>query len=339
MKIVIDATGGDLAPLEPLRGAADAAAELGVEMLVTGDEAQLRACAREHGISLDGITLIDAPRVIPIEAEPTSLLKEYADCSMAVGMNLVARGEADAIVSAGSTGALLVGATFLVKRIKGVKRPAIGTMIPAQGGRFYLLCDAGANHDCRPEMLTQFAVMGSAYYEKIMGAEHPRVGLINIGTEETKGTELQVAALPLLKALPGIHFVGNVEARELPLGGCDVAVCDGFTGNVVLKLTEGMGKFLGGAVRDVLFSNLRTKLGALLIAKEFSVFKKSLDYKETGGAPILGAVRPVIKAHGSSDARAFKNAIRQAKSCVERDICGAIAEGVARQKAAAQENA
>lgn len=155
----------------------------------------------------------------------------------------------------------------------------------------------------------------------------PRVGLINIGAEETKGTELQVAALPLLKNLPGIHFIGNVEARDLPLGGCDVAVCDGFTGNIVLKLTEGMGKFIGGAVKEVLMHNLKTKLGALLIASEFGAFKKTLDYKETGGAPILGVTRPVIKAHGSSDARAFKNAIRQAKSCVERDVSGAIEAG------------
>lgn len=338
MRIIIDGMGGDFAPLEPLRGAAEAVRELGVEMIVTGGEAKLRACAGENGIPLDGITFVDAPRVIPMEAEPTSLLKEYSDCSMAVGMKMVADGEGDAFVSAGSTGALLVGATFLVKRIKGVKRPAIGTMIPAQGGRFYLLCDAGANHDCRPEMLTQFAVMGSSYYEKIIGTERPRVGLINIGAEETKGTELQVAALPLLKNLPGIHFIGNVEARDLPLGGCDVAVCDGFTGNIVLKLTEGMGKFIGGAVKEVLMHNLKTKLGALLIASEFGAFKKTLDYKETGGAPILGVTRPVIKAHGSSDARAFKNAIRQAKSCVERDVSGAIEAGVARQKAAAREN-
>ncbi len=337
MKIVIDGMGGDLAPLEPLRGAAAAVAELGIEMLVTGDEAALRACARQNAISLDGITLVDAPRVIPLEAEPTSLLKEYADCSMAVGMKLVADGEADAIVSAGSTGALLVGATFLVKRIRGVKRPALGTLIPRRGGRFYLLCDAGASHDCRPEMLTQFAIMGSAYYEKIMGGEKPRVGLINIGTEETKGTALQIEALPLLQQLPGINFVGNVEARELPLDGCDVAVCDGFTGNIILKLTEGMGKFFSGAIKEILFSGVITKLAALLIAKPFGAFKRSLDYKEYGGAPILGVTKPVIKAHGSSDATAFKNAIRQAKFCVERRVAEEIEQGVARIKAAARE--
>lgn len=336
MKIVLDGFGGDLAPIEPLQGAAAAVTQLGVTVVVTGDEKTLRETAATHQISLAGIEIVDAPRVMPIEAEPTKLLKEYADSSMAVGLQLVADGKADAFVSAGSTGALLVGATFLVKRVKGVKRPAIGALIPMAGGKFYLLVDAGANHDCRPEMLAQFAVMGSIYHERVMGVKHPRVGLVNIGTEETKGTVLQQESYPLLQALPGISFVGNIEARELPNDGCDVAVCDGFTGNVILKLSEGFSKFFGDSLKGIFFATVKTKLAALLLKAPVTAWKRSLDYKEYGGAPILGTRHPVIKAHGSSDARAFCNAIKQAKFCVEQDICGGIAAGIAATK---EENA
>jgi len=327
MKIIIDGFGGDLAPLAPLQAACEAAQEFGVTVAVTGDRKRLLACADENHLPLDGIEFIDAPDVMPVEAEPTSILKAYADSSMAVGLKAVAAGEGDAFVSAGSTGALIVGATFLVKRIKGVKRPVLGTPIPTQGG-YYLLADSGANHDCRPEMLVQFAIMGTAYQKAIMGLENPRVGLVNIGTEENKGTDLQVQALPLLQAAP-VNFIGNVEARDLPLGGCDVAVCDGFTGNVVLKLTEGLAKFFSGALKEIFYTNALTKLAALCIKKPFSAFKKTMDYREQGGVPILGVKCPVIKAHGASDARALKSAMRQAKICVEQDVIGEIERGVA----------
>lgn len=335
MKIILDGFGGDLAPLAPLQAAADAVRELGVSIVVTGDQEKLAACAKEHNISLNGIELHHAPLVIPVEAEPTSILKAYAESSMAVGLKLVAAGEGDAFVSAGSTGALVVGGTFLTKRCKGVKRPALGTSIPMKGG-FYLLIDSGANHDVRPEMLVQFAVMGAAYQRALLGTENPRVGLVNIGTEENKGTDLQVQALPLLKKAP-VHFIGNVEARELPLGGCDVAVCDGFTGNIILKLTEGMGSFFGGAIKSVLLTNTLTKLSALAIKKPFTEFKKSLDYREIGGVPILGLRSPVIKAHGASDARALKNAIRQAKICVERGVIAEIERGIEEIRSAQEE--
>ncbi len=337
MNIVIDGFGGDHVPLEPLRGAAAAVAELGVSVTVTGDEEKLRACAKENNISLKDITFVHAPTVIPVDEEPTKILKDYADCSMAVALKLVADGKADAVVSAGSTGALLAGATFIVKRAKGVKRPAIGTLVPMSGGRFYLLVDAGANHDCRAEMLCQFAVMGTAYYEKIVGVKSPRVGIVNIGTEEHKGTELQRQTYALLKTADALNFIGNVEARELPNGGCDVAVCDGFTGNVILKLSEGFAAFFSGVLKGVFMANIGTKIGALLVSKQLSAFKRSMDYKEYGGAPILGAARPVLKAHGSSDAKAFKNAIRQAKFCIERDVCQEIERGVARLKSEEKE--
>lgn len=332
MNIAIDGFGGDHVPLEPLRGAAAAVAELGVSVTVTGDEEKLRACAKENNISLKSITFVHAPTIIPVDEEPTRILKDYSDCSMAVALKLVADGKADAVVSAGSTGALLAGATFIVKRAKGIKRPAIGALVPMSGGRFYLLVDAGANHDCRAEMLCQFAVMGTAYYEKIVGVKSPRVGIINIGTEEHKGTELQRQTYALLKNAEALNFIGNVEARELPNGGCDVAVCDGFTGNVILKLSEGFATFFSGVLKGVFMDNIATKLGALLVSKQLSAFKRSMDYKEYGGAPILGATKPVVKAHGSSDAKAFKNAIRQAKFCVERDVCQEIEQGVARLK-------
>lgn len=337
MNIVLDGFGGDLSPLEPLRGAAAAVRELGVTVTVTGDEKKLADCAAENRIPLDGITFADAPLVIPVSADPTSILKEYAASSMAVGLKLVAEGKGDALVSAGSTGALLVGATFVVKRIRGVRRPALGTLIPMKGRKFYFLIDAGANHDCRAEMLAQFAVMGAAYCEQIMGVKRPRVGLANIGVEPEKGTELQRQAYGLLSSAEFLNFVGNAEAREIPNDFCDVVVCDGFTGNIILKLTEGFSRFFNGALRDVFYTNALTKAAALAVKKPFGDFKKSLDYKEYGGAPLLGIARPVIKAHGSSDARAFKNAVRQAKFCIERDVAGEIERGVRSLKTAVKE--
>lgn len=337
MNIVIDGFGGDHAPIEPLRGAAAAVAELGVSVTVTGDEAKLLDCAKQNNISLTDITLVHAPSVIPVDEEPTKILKNYSDCSMAVGLKLVADGKVDAVVSAGSTGALLAGATFIVKRAKGVKRPAIGTLVPMKGKKFYFLVDAGANHDCRPEMLAQFAVMGTAYHQKIMGFDSPRVGLVNIGTEEHKGTDLQRQTYTLLKEAEQINFIGNVESRDLPIDGCDVAVCDGFTGNIILKLSEGFSSFFGSVLKSVFYANTFTKIGALLVKNQISEFKRSMDYKEYGGAPILGTVKPVIKAHGSSDAKAFKNAIRQAKFCIERDVCGEIERGIAQLKCGEKE--
>ena len=340
MKIVIDGFGGDHAPLEPLKGAEWAVKELGVEMIITGDEEKIRECAEQNNVSLENITIVNAPKVIPVDEEPTRIIKDYSDCSMAVGLKLVADDEADAFVSAGSTGALLAGGTFIVKRAKGIKRPAIGTLIPTGGKKgFYLLVDCGANSDCRPEMLTQFAVMGTVYHQKLMGSTAPEVGLVNIGTEEHKGAELQQLSYPLLKNTKCINFIGNVEARELPNGGCDVAVCDGFTGNIILKLSEGFGSFFGGVLKGIFKTNILTKIAAALVMKQVKEFKKSLDYKEHGGAPILGTKKPVIKAHGSSDAKAFKNAIRQAKNCVETDVCGEIERGVARLKSGEEENA
>ena len=318
MRIIVDAFGGDHAPLEVLKGCSMAKEEYGVEITLCGDEEKIRDCAKNNNVSLEGMEILHAPSVIPVEADPTSLLKEYADSSMAVGMKALKNGEGDAFVSAGSTGALVVGASLIVKRLKGVRRVGLATVIP-NANKFYLLMDAGANAECRPEMLAQFGVMGSVYMERLKGVKNPRVGLINIGAEETKGLELQLESYKLLQKAP-VNFIGNVEARGLALGECDVAVCDGFVGNVALKMTEGLAKYFSNELKSMFMANIKTKIAALLMKDKISAFKKSMDYKEHGGAPLLGASQPVIKAHGSSDARAFKNAIRQAKECVENKV-------------------
>ena len=252
------------------------------------------------------------------------------DCSMAVGMQMLADGEGDAFVSAGSTGALVVGATFIVKRIKGIKRPALATVLPTATVPTMLL-DSGANADCRPEMLVQFAIMGSAYMNKIMGVSSPKVGLANIGAEESKGRELELETYRQLKNAP-VNFVGNIEARQIPLGDCDVVVTDGFSGNLLLKLYEGMGKFFSNELKTLLTRDMKSKLAAALVMGGVKEFKKKVDYTEHGGAPLLGTAKPVIKAHGSSNAKAFYNAVRQAKKFTETKVIDEITSALEAMK-------
>ena len=329
MKIIVDGFGGDNAPLAVLQGCEMAVKEYGVEIVVTGDEETLKKTAQENGVSLDHISFHHAPSVITMEDEPTSILKEKADCSMAAAFQLVKEGKGDAFVSAGNTGAILVGATFLLKRIKGVKRAALASVIPTATG-CYLLMDCGANVECRPEILTQFGVMGSLYMKKVMKTANPKVGLINIGSEETKGGELQIAALAQMKEAP-INFTGNVEARELPKGAVDVAVADGFTGNIVLKLTEGMGSLMSAKLKEI-FGGAVGKLAGALVLKKIKALKKSMDYTEYGGAPLLGINQPVIKAHGSSNPKAFKNAIRQARDFAQSGMIEELGNTVSSMK-------
>ena len=305
-----------------------------VRSILTGDGEKLRARAAELGVSLEGMTIAEAPDVFPMEAEPTAIMKQYKDSSMARGLQMLAEGGGEALVSAGSTGALVVGGTLIVKRIKGVKRPAIGTVVPCKDGCFMML-DSGANHDCRPEMLRQFGLMGSVYMKRILGVPNPRVGLVNIGVEETKGTELQVEAYGLMKEA-GYNFIGNVEAREVPLGGCDVAVCDGFTGNIILKTTEGLAKLFMSEIKGIFMKSLPNKLAAAVVKKDLGAFKRKFDSAEYGGALLLGTKKPVIKAHGSSDAKAFYNAIRQAISCCENNIIGEMESQLAVETAEAE---
>ncbi len=326
MKIIVDAFGGDNAPLEVIKGSAMAIEQLGVEIILTGDENKIKAAAAENNISLDGISIMHTESVIDIHEEPTSIIKERSDCSMAIGLKALADGEGDAFVSAGSTGALVVGATFIAKRIKGIKRAALAPVMPTDKG-YMMLVDAGANVDCRPEMLVQFGIMGSCYMQRVLGVKSPKVGLINVGAEDTKGREMDIESYKMLKEAP-VNFYGNLEARDIPLGECEVVVSDGFTGNVALKLYEGMGSYFSHTLKDMLMGSFGGKLAALLIMKKIKAFKKKMDYSETGGAVLMGISKPVIKAHGSSNAKAFYNAIRQAKNCVDGDIIGEITKSL-----------
>lgn len=336
MKIIIDAMGGDNAPVEILRGAADAVAELGVEILAVGDQKVILACAAEHNIPLQGIQILQASQAIEMCEEPAKAVRTKKDSSLVVGLKALAEGQGDAFVSAGSTGALHVGTSLIVRTIKGVKRPALGTIIPG-GEKPYLLLDCGANVECRAPMLNTFGVMGSVYMNKVMGVESPAVALVNNGAEETKGTPLYKEAHQLLKANPAIRFVGNIEPRDVPSGQADVVVCDGFTGNVILKLTEGLAKTLMGQLKPIFTKNLATKLAFLTVKDGMKAFKKKMDADEYGGAPLLGASRPVIKAHGSSNAKAFKNAIRQAMRCAEMDLSGTMERSLAALAAQSEE--
>ena len=335
MRMIVDGFGGDNAPLEVLKGCIRAADELGVDITVVGDTEQIKSCAAANGLDISKFELHNAEGVMEMCYEPTKILKEYSNTSMAVGLKMLADGEGDAFLSAGSTGALVAGTTFIVKRLKGIKRVALATLLPTLKGNTLLL-DCGANADCRPEMLAQFGIMGSAYMSRFMDIKKPRVALANIGAEPTKGRELELESYKLLDSAP-INFIGNVEGRDIPLGEADVVVTDGFTGNLILKSIEGMGKFFSSNLKDMLTSGIGGKLGALLLMKKIGEFKKKTDYTEHGGAPLLGAQKPVIKAHGSSNAKAFFNAIRQAKICVESNLVSGIAEGVEALKSASAE--
>ena len=323
MKIILDLMGGDNAPLAPLDGAAQAVREYGVEIIGLGDEALIRKTAAEHSIPLDGIELVHCTENIEMCDEPARAVRQKKDSTIVVGLNMLKEGRGDAFVSAGSTGALHVGTSLIVRALRGIKRPALATMIPAQKGA-YLLLDCGANVECRVDMLEAFAVMGTCYMKRVEGIQDPSCALVNNGAEESKGTPLLRETHQKLKTTPGIRFVGNIEPRDIPAGNVDVVVCDGFTGNVVLKLTEGMAKMIMGMVKGAFLSSATGKLAGLMMKGKVAELKKQMDSEEYGGAPFLGARQPVIKAHGSSKAKGIKNAIRQAKKCVENDLCGTM---------------
>lgn len=333
MKVIVDAFGGDNAPLEVLKGCERAVSELGVNIILTGSSEKIKKCAADNGISLSGIEIEHTDDVFDIHEEPKEITRSGKNTSMALGLSLLAEGKGDAFVSAGSTGALVMGATFIVKRIKGIKRIAPSPVMPADKGNF-ILTDAGANTECRPEMLVQFAVMGSAYMEKVMGIMKPKVALLNIGAEDTKGRELEIESYKLLHE-SGLNFVGNIEARDIPKGEVQVVVTDGFTGNIALKLYEGMGSFFGKKMKWI-FSGIG-KIGAVFSLGKIKALRKQMDYKEVGGSALLGVKKPVIKAHGSSDATAFFNAVRQAKKCVESNVTGEIESYVSNIAAAGKE--
>lgn len=332
MKIIVDAMGGDHAPHAPVRGALQAVKEYGIEVVLVGRGEEILSVLHEDGISElpAGVEITHAGQVVEMCDNPATAFKEKKDSSLTVGLNLVKDGMGDAFVSAGSTGALLSGATLLTKRIKGIRRAAMCPVVPTgKGGA--VLVDCGATAECTPEFLLQFAFMGSYYAERVLGRPEPKVGLLNIGTEPSKGTDLQREAYALLKKAGDegrLNFVGNVEAREAVEGAVDVIVADGYSGNIFLKTMEGAGIFMGRQLKKMLMKNLMTKLAALLLKDGIRDFKKLMDSNEVGGTALVGISRPVIKAHGSSNDYAIKNAIRQAVDFAKSGIIEDIAENV-----------
>ena len=321
MKIIVDAMGGDNAPQAPVMGAVQANREYGVDIILVGRGEAILKVLEENGIQElpAGVEIAHASEVVEMCDNPATAFREKKDSSLTVGLNLLKDGSGDAFVSAGSTGALLAAATLLVKRIRGIRRAAMGPTIPVLGGRA-ILCDCGANAECTPEYLLQFAYLGSYYAQRVMGIEKPRVGLLNIGAEEEKGDTLRHETYALLKEAGEagrIHFIGNVEANEAMMGTADVIVTDGFTGNVMLKTMEGVGKFLLKSLKEMFLSSTKTKLAAGLVKGDLGQMKKLLDPSEVGGTPFLGIQKPVIKAHGGSNARAIENAVLRAKEYAE----------------------
>lgn len=320
MRIIVDAMGGDNAPLEIVRGALNAAkAHPAWEIVLVGREAEVKAAVETCGGSTGQVRIHPASEVITMHDDPATAFKSKKDSSITVGMNLVRSGEGDAFVSAGSTGALLSAGTLLVKRVRGIRRAAMAPVLPTAAGKMVLI-DCGANAECSVEYLVQFAYLGSFYASRALGIKQPRVGLLNIGTEDTKGDPLRIETYRVLREAGEaghLNFIGNIEAKEAIKGGCDVLVADGFSGNVLLKTVEGMGSFLGKEIKGMFLKNLSTKLAAVMMKNEIAAFKDKLDPDSIGGTPFLGLTRPIIKAHGASGARAIENAIGQAVLAAE----------------------
>jgi glycerol-3-phosphate acyltransferase PlsX len=307
--IAVDTMGGDLGPSAVVEGTFRAAEEFpSIQLLLVGPEETLFQEIQKYDKNAN-ISILHAPEVITPNETPTTAIREKKNSSIVTGLRAVKNGEAHGFVSAGSTGALLTGATVIIGRQPGIERPALATLLPTAKG-FVLLMDCGANMDCKPSYLAQFGKLGADYMQRVMGIKNPRVGLINVGTEEEKGNAAVKESYLMLKD-SGINFAGNIEGREITTGAVDVAVCDGFTGNVLLKFAEGFGKTMLGMIKEELMAQTLTKLGALLSKSAFKRVRTRFDYREVGGAPFLGLKSIVIKAHGSSDALAFKNAIKQ----------------------------
>ena len=334
MKVILDAMGGDLAPEAAVLGALDANRDFGAEVTLVGKSEEILEILRKSGCNNlpEGMEIAGAEDVVDMHDDPGKVIHQRKNSSMVIGLRMLAQGQGDAFVSAGSTGALLTGATLLVKRVKGIRRASMGPSMPNKKGGNTVIVDCGANAECTPEFLLQFGLVGSAYARKRLGVENPKVGLLNIGTEDSKGTQLQKDAYALLteasqKGL--LNFVGNVEARDVPLGAVDVVVCDGFSGNVLLKSIEGTAMFVGSLMKKMFKKNALSKLGYLLCSSGVKDMMKLLDYHEIGGTQLLGIQKPVIKAHGASDRLAFRNAIRQALEAAENDITPELEEALA----------
>ena len=326
MRIIVDAMGGDLAPLAPVMGAVDAVKDFGTEVTLVGRGEEILKVLRDNGISdlPQGITIANADEVVDMHDDPANVIRKKKDSSMVVGLRMLAEDNGDVFISAGSTGALLSGATLIVKRVKGIRRAAMGPLMPNKAGGKTVLLDCGANAECTPEFLLQFGIIGTLYAKKSLKLDNPRVGLLNIGAEDTKGTPLQKEAYALLtdahnKGL--LNFIGNIEGRDALMGGVDVVVCDGFSGNVLLKSIEGTAMFMGSLMKHKIFKrNFLSKIGYLFCKSGVDEVMKMMDYREIGGTQFLGIKKPVIKCHGASDRLAFRNAVHQAMEAGENDI-------------------
>lgn len=330
MKIIVDAMGGDNAPTEIVKASVKAVNELNINVILVGQEDVIKREIAKCTVKNDKLIEIhNASEIVSNDDAPAIAIKSKKDSSMVVGCNLLKDGVGDAFISAGNTGALMAGALLIVKRIKGVDRPALAPVIPTKNGAC-LLIDGGSNADCKPINLLQFGIMGSIYMKKAFNVENPRVGIVNIGSEEKKGNELTRQSYELLKQVDNINFIGNVEGRDIPDGRADVVVCDGFVGNVILKTMEGMGLTIVGFLKQELSRSFITKLGALIAKSAFVRLKKKMDYKEYGGAMLVGVNSTVVKAHGSSDEKSFFNTIKQAKSIVESGLIDNIKEEISK---------
>ena len=332
MKIAIDAMGGDNAPEAVIIGSIQARDEYNLGIILSGKEIEIKRILEKNTSNFNNIELINAVDIISNDDKPVLAIRRKKDSSMVKALYAVKEGKADAIVSAGSTGALLSGGTLLVGRIKGIERPAIGSLIPCIAGGFCLLIDSGANVDSKPEFLYDFAIMGDIYLKRVMNISSPRIALANIGTESSKGNKLTVETYELLKnSHLDLNFTGNIEARDILKGEADIVVCDGFTGNMILKTMEGTVQELMNGLKAEIMAGMRSKIGGVLIKPALKNFKRKFDYSEHGGAPLLGVKAPVIKAHGSSNAKAIKNAIRQAKICCESNVNELIEQSIMRR--------
>ena len=333
MKIILDAMGGDNAPEAPVLGAIAAAKDFGSQITLVGRGEEILEVLKKNNIAdlPKGLEIANADDVVDMHDDPAAVIHKRKNSSMVIGLKMLAEDAGDAFISAGSTGALLTGATLLVKRVKGIRRAAMGPAMPNKAGGKTVIVDCGANAECTAEFLLQFALVGSLFAKKSYGVENPKVGLLNIGTEDSKGTPLQKEAYALLKDAADqglINFVGNVEARDVPLGAVDVVVCDGFSGNVLLKTIEGTAMFMGSVMKKMFKKNIFTMIGYLFSKSGVKDLVKLLDYREIGGTQFLGIRKPVIKAHGSSDALAFRNAIRQAEDAARCNIALELEEGL-----------
>ena len=343
MRIILDAMGGDNAPKAPVLGAIEAAKLYGAQITLVGKGNEILEVMKQEGIHdlPAGVQIVHADEVVDMHDDPANVIRKKKNSSLVLGLKMLADGEGDAFISAGSTGALLSGATLLVKRVKGVRRAAMGPLMPNKAGGKTVLLDCGANAECTPEFLLQFGLIGALYAKKSLGLADPRVGLLNIGSEDTKGGELQKQAYALLTdaAEKGVlNFIGNIEGRDVLLGKVDVVVCDGFSGNVLLKSIEGTAYFMGSLMKHKIFKrNILSMIGYLFCKKGVDEVMKMMDYREIGGTQFLGIKKPVIKAHGSSDALAFRNAVKQAMDAAEGNIAPELEQEL--QKLSAKENA